>query len=453
MKTIFLNGVMLDRCAVFVNRLARRYRVAAPGLSSGDPALNLMDSLAVAGPPTDAQKADTARRMEEQTSALAASLADDLTAVAPSFAPGWQVPRAMVQQDLQPRVEKILGDELAFRNFVARQPVDLVISGSDYSSHSRVTAMVAREMGIPTLNLEHGFFFMRFRYQGEGPRGVLPTVFTSEYANLDNPLEVDVFRQRAAAVPHLSTRYLALGTPVATVAGTPLDPARARQTLELTGERKRVLVLGSWIEARAVHSMVQGQLDMMDLYEDLLGSLGQSELGREVELLIKVHPVEGHPQVFPGVRAALLRMAERHGLPAPRVFNDRLPELLTVCDTVVSLGFSSVLFEAFQLEKPSIVMVPRFLQPTHVEGWQTSICAPLEEKVVAVADDGAMACALVAASLEPGAREQHAAAVARFKQRHGLNFPSVEQKSEAIIDWIDDLLAGQETSGCNQASD
>lgn len=442
MKTLYLNGLMMNRCGTFLEQLARRFQVAAPGLAASlpDADLHVVDSRTVAGSPTPEQLQQHARRVASEAQTLAAVMSEDLAAAGLSCGPEWRLPPDVVRSRLVPRVSHVLGLELEFRNFVARHPVDLVISGSDYGSHSRIITLVARELGIPTLNLEHGFFFSRFDQDRVDARSVLPTVFVSDFVNLDNELEKEGFAREAAARPVPASTFLALGTPMRTVAATGPASDDAAAALGLEPSDRRVLVLGSWIESRSVNSVIQGQLDTMAAYEDLLASLAASEMGPQVQLLIKLHPVDASPEVFPRVRAALLDMAAEHGLPRPEVFADRLPELLSAADVVVSMGFSSVLFEAFQLGKPAVVRVLPFLAPSRRSGWQKDINVPLREGVMTAVESGSEVWDEVAACLQPRHRQELAAARERLCRTYGLDFPSVETKSARIIDWIEKLL-------------
>ncbi len=305
-----------------------------------------------------------------------------------------------------------------------------------------VTLELAKEQGIATLNIEHGFFFTRFKSELIDSEGVLPTLFTSDFANLDNALEMEGFAREAANLPHVNTKFLALGTPVETVASSCLDRDEALKALGLTGAKKRVLLLGSWIEARAINSVVNGQIDIINTYEDLLRSLAESDFRHEMELLIKVHPADGHPEVFEGVKAAIEQMAAGFGLPVPLIYRDQLAEVLGASDVVISLGFSSVLFDVFQLGKQSVVLVPEFLVPSKRENWATELSIPLQEGVMVVAENGTDTWARVQSSYEPGKRAEFAAKVDRLSQLYSLGYRSVEDKSESIIEWIEEYLAG-----------
>ncbi len=443
MKTIYLNGLMVERCQVFTEALARRFIVVAPGLryDANNPDLHLVDARAETGQIGPAARRDFVQRVVEQSAVLAGSLASDLVAADVGFSTDWQVPEEFINSEILPKVERLQTAETVFQDFHARQPVDLVISGSDYGSNARPVALAARELGIPTLNIEHGFFFTRCDPDLNEHKSVLPTRFVSEYANFDNALEVESFSKEAQDDPRGGTTFMTLGTPVATA--VPICPGRAEAVaaLGLAAEKKIVLLFGSWIESRAINNLVQGQIDTIDAYEDLLRSLAATGLAGDVELLIKLHPVEAHPDVFPGVKAALETMASTMGLPAPRVYCDQLPELFGASDVVVTMGFSSLLFDAFQLGKPTIVRVMPYLTPGTTKDWRTEMNAPLREGVITAVESGDAVWSQVQSYLEPGGQEKLAAARERLCNKYELRAPSVEDKSAAIIQWIAELLA------------
>ncbi len=127
---------------------------------------------------------------------------------------GWRADEQYLQDTRQPKVPRLLLQEKRFRYFVQRHLVDMVISGSDYASHSRAITRAARALGIPTLDLEHGYFFTRIVPNLGRPRGKMPLIFASEFVNLDNELEVELLEGDTRNFPDQGTRFLGLGTPI-----------------------------------------------------------------------------------------------------------------------------------------------------------------------------------------------------------------------------------------------
>lgn len=442
MKTIYLNGVMLDRCSEFVGMLARRFQVAAPGLEllRENPDLQVINALTAVEKRSADDVQARSRNMERHSAELMEQVRLDLTSLGLASVADQALASQEVRKDLVTRTARVLDLEDGFRRFHAAHPVDMVISGSDYGSHSRSVVMAAKELGVPTLNIEHGFYFMRADWDlADGP-GYLPTLFLSDFANLDNGLEKEVLSREADSFPHLETRFLDLGTPVDTVFDPGLDAKTSAAALGLQEGRIRVLMLGTWIEARAMNSMVMGQADIIDTYEDVIRSLAGSENGHKIDLIIKVHPVDAHPEVFPGVKAGLEKMATSCGLPIPLVLNDRLSEALAACDGVITQGFSSVLLDVFHRGKPAVVFLPPFLVPTGWANGEKKRCVPLRENMVTVAMNGKEAWDQVLAGMQPKNQEAFRQARAELIQKYNLEYQTVSQKSEKIVNWLEEYL-------------
>lgn len=163
METIFLNGLMPDRHGHFIRRLAARHVLAGSRLpdfpDGAGPGLLEFETGEDLGPEIVA--ADIPRRLEEEAACLAACLTEDVRNNPRGPGPDWHLDPGQIQETLQGKVAQMLLAKLKFRIFQRRHPVDLVISGSDYSFHSRPIALAARDTGIPTLNRKHGFPFTR----------------------------------------------------------------------------------------------------------------------------------------------------------------------------------------------------------------------------------------------------------------------------------------------------
>lgn len=444
MSTIFLNGLMPDRHGFFIRRLAGRHTVAGTHLEglTDLPVGQVIDYAAERGMMRSPLAAGLDRRIDEQLRLLVESLAADLRFSPVGPGPDWRLDPRFIQESLRPRVIDLVTQDLRFRDFVQHHPVDLVISGSDYASHSRAIALAAREMGLPTLDLEHGFFFNQIASEYRHARGRMPLIFASEYVNLDNDLEREWFEEERARLPHQDTRFLSLGTPVDSVASRTLSRSEATAALDLDPDKVQVMLAGSWLEARSVQALVAAQIDTMDLYEDLFRSLAADDFRHRLQLTIKLHPADARPDVLPGVVAGMAALAEDCGLARPLIRSDRLPEVLGAADVVLALGYSSVLYDAFLLGKPSVVLFPRILTHSDEPDWTTRSTAPQRAGLSVATTSGAEAWRLAQQWLEPERRRRFAADHRAFSERYGLWPRTVEQKSDAVILWIEQQLTG-----------
>lgn len=443
MKNIFINGLMPERSQIFLRRLAESFHVIGNGLGSLkiDPGLRISDSFELAGVLTPEESTILARNISRETQVLAEQLATDIQALKlmPEDAGG--LSDTYITNQLRPKVSWLLKMEAHFKMVHAQCPIDLVISGADYGSHARVVARTARKLGIPTLNLEHGFFFSQTRGEFYNIERTIPMFFASQYANLDSAMEVELFEELLVKFPDQGTTFLDLGTPVDTIVGQGLTREEARRKLDIPNTKKVVALVCSWIESRSVNVLVTGQKNTIDMFEDLFRTLAADEFRHELELLIKLHPAEARPDVMPGVKACLEDMARRFGLPEPRIFGDQLPEVLTAADIVTSVGFSSVLFDVFQMGKASVVLVPAHLVHNRDPQWRLMGNIPLAGGVMEVADDAADLWRRLADWLQPARQEKLAVDVANLTEKYNLKYRTVEQKSDNIIAWIKELLA------------
>jgi hypothetical protein len=155
-----------------------------------------------------------------------------------------------------------------------------------------------------------------------------------------------------------------------------------------------------------------------------------------MQLTIKLHPADTRPDVLPGVTAAIIRLAADCGLPCPLILSDRLAEAMSACDLLMATSFSSVLYDAFMMGKPSLVVFPRYLVFSADDRWRTECTLPLQAGVCEAAVDGADAWRRAGAWLDPARRERFVRDREAFSRRYGLIDRPVQEKCEAIAAWI-----------------
>lgn len=442
MSTLLLNGLMPERQETFIRTLGRHHTVTGTRLTSfqSDPQVRFLpynpDTL-LAGSLLGREIQD---RQGDECRELAASLAADIVHSPLGPESGWKLDDALVHELVRPKVAAMLLDEARFRVFLEENPVDMVISGSDYSSHSRVIARTARAMGLPTLNLEHGFFFTRTAPDHVRTHGWMPAFFSSEYVNLDNALEVELLAAEQALFTQQKTNFLALGTPISTVADQTLPRSEAAAALGLDGGKTIVAVMGSWQEGRNVQKLVADQVETIALYEDLFTTLAASPLSTQIALVIKLHPADQRPDVLPGVVAGFQALAERCGLARPLITADKLPEVLSAADVIVTTGFSSVQYDAFLLGKISIALFPPSVKRRVKDSWFTAGTLPLKHGVSRSTTDGQKVWEWVGELQDPAGQQPFHESCRQFSERYDLRHQSVEEKSAAILEWISGQL-------------
>jgi hypothetical protein len=444
-KIIFLNGLMPERHGHFIRSLGRRYTLCGTRLApfQDDPDLEVLPFSTDARNLSQEAALEVQRRLAADTRTLVESLEEDVVHSLIGPETGWQLDEAFIDEKLRPRVAQLLLTEAAFRRFAEENEVSLVISGSDYGSHARVIARVARQLDLPTLNLEHGFFFNHVTRERFKKEGSLPVFFTSEYANFDNRLETELIGGKLSRLPDQGTTFLDLGTPIDSVASQALPRSEALATLGLDGKKTQLVIIGSWNEARSVQKLVSAQLENIENYDGLLRTLAARDFRHHMQLTIKLHPADARPEVFGGVKAGLESMAAGYGLPAPLILGDKLPEVLSAADVVLAIGFSSVLYDAFLLGKPSVVYFLPSQISRHTEGWEHENTLPLKHRVTEAATGPEQSWDLVEEWLEPERRARFEEDSRSFSEQYGLRFRTVEEKTTAVLDWIKELLSAR----------
>ena len=438
MKTVFLNGLMPGRSRALIRALCREFIVVGTGyqIINDDPDINVIEPSDIVGEFDFAGNQEFLKNIVSQSEILSENLSRDVSISPLGPAPGWVMSQEKQSQMILPKVAHLLHQAQVFREFHKQQPVHMLISGADYSSHSRPIVLAARKLNVPTLDIEHGFFFSMLYSDFRPDEGRMPILFSSEYVNLDNELEVSLISDRLDSCPAISPQLLSLGTPALTVANEAPEKQVAMQSLGLDSSRQQVLLLGSWIEARMVGSLISGQLDTIKLYKDLFSSLARNKMGKEIDLMIKLHPADCTLQVLPHVTACLLDLAHQAGLPAPTIYTDRLAEILGAADVVLSISWTSVLWDAFLMDKPAVIVPPNYLTESLKPGWREKGNIPLSEAVVRAAENADEAWSFVNECLAPGYREIHAEKCLSMRRKYNLVDKSVEQKSQDICDWV-----------------
>ncbi len=131
-------------------------------------------------------------------------------------------------------------------------------------------------------------------------------------------------------------------------------------------------------------------------------------------------------------------LAQRAGLPPPTIYTDRLAEVLAAADAVLAISLTSVLWDAFLLDKPAVMLLPNYLTESFKPGWRRKGSIPLVEEVVRAAGNADEAWQMIEDCLLPGHQEKFATRCRQVRKKYGLMDKSVEQKSRDITQWIVD---------------
>ncbi len=437
MKTIYINGLMPERSQILFKHLADNFHIIGNGLDAlkSNPSLKVSNPFEITGAMMGEDHNRLQNDINRNVKVLEESLQNDIQAL------GFQTAKIDSQNSLRPKVTQLLKQAAYFRLLHKKHPIDLVLSGADYGSHARSIVRAARDLGIVTMNLEHGFFFNQIRWEFSEVKGHMPMFFTSEFVNLDSPMEVELFEELLENFPDQGTKFLGLGTPVDTVAGNVGTRNESCLKLGIDPDKTVISMMGRWIEARSLNNLVRGQLNTINLFESLFAELAKNDFKNNLEFLIKLHPAEARPEVFANITSCLENMARKFNLTPPRIFGDQLPDVLNASDLVGGIGFSSVLFDAFQLGKPTLVWTPPFLVPSPKPEWTQKGNIPLSANVMKVVQNSGDFWNEAEQWLQPEGKIQLAEDIKTLTKKYQLQYVSVEEKSQNIVQWIHEQLA------------
>lgn len=327
-----------------------------------------------------------------------------------------------------------------------RKAIDMVVTNADYSGWRRPAVVAARDRGIPTLTIEHGFFCARPEPQACRPGTASPFLYVSDYVNLDNPLDLDIVRQlREAAGTQSTSELLALGTPKDGTADTTLSREDACNRLGLRSDRPVVMIAGQWTFAVAP-SFLRSFAEEAGFYRDALAAVGRLPREMDCQVIVKVHPALGEERVLTGIAEYVAGERDRCGVQKMVTTVGYLPESLAAADAVVCPGPSSVLWEAvpggtagFILPLPS--QIENVLIPERLES-ANELCRRGLMRYALSSED---LTDRLAVALRPGARESAVEAARQLATDYDIVRRTPDEKAERVADWIDERLGATRT--------
>lgn len=241
-----------------------------------------------------------------------------------------------------------------FRRLVQKEKIDLVMVNSDYSAYRRTIVLEAKKHGIPTFNVEHGFFAMEPEPEAMQPEFLPSMPFVSDYINLDNEIERDIW-QKHARVANLDGQmhFVVNGTPNIQPSKSEYSKLTARSLLKLDPQKFTITLAGSWSEARYPSYLFMEQIYQLKFYELFFRALSQFKFKEKVQVIIKFHPT--YEQTFSEAKQALLKMVEKYPIKPSRITYDNLSPVLAATDLIVCPNRSSILWEGFLHKIPGIL--------------------------------------------------------------------------------------------------
>ncbi len=332
----------------------------------------------------------------------------------------------------------------AFEALATKIGVDFVIANADCSAIRRCIVVKAKQLGIPTLDIEHGFNHSLMPEPELLRQDFVPyPMFISDYVNLDNELEAGRWQ---AYYKHTATtdipRFLTWGTPN-TISSAALTKAEARDRLGIDPAMPVITVAGTWNEARDVSVVLDALLGEGEFYQSAFAAIARVQHTAEAQVLVKLHPAYAREPLLSDCRCHLEHLAESLGMQIALIAEGGLSEVLSASDVIVCPTDSSILWEAFLVGVPGIILPAsgffhRFFLADELgngnvlakAGWLQYVFSrsALEEAIRHFLNPDAQ---------ELGASRQE------ICERYGLELRTAEQKSERLVRWMKGLLDGQ----------
>ncbi len=439
MKTIFVSGLFVDRNKIFARILSEYFRIITFRNEKVFTEQQLLVEFAedIVGIPAIAPE-----DIERLTQECVEFTADHLGQVLKK--PSVSLPERF-RHFAQVHARMTLQIESIFRQVVERQPIDLVLLASDSGTVKRTLAIVAKQMGIPTLNVEHGFGAIM-----PGPSALregahLPFRFLSDFVNFDNALEVEILQAHyLRSGPKEPIEFLSLGTPNDVSSPVQLHTEQARTLLGLDPNRPVIALAGSWVEVDLPFSIVQGKLEEIAIYQQILQTFAelQQKLHPVPQFIVKLHPVLTQTPTVQRVTQFFLKTAAKVGLQELKVFTNQLDHIIAAADVLVTPHLGSVLWEAFVVDTPGILFPQRGLLEQKFHPDKIIDSNPLYRQ-------GCIRLPLSSEELKgqiqqliqnPQEQERYRKAAVQIREQYRLEVRTAEEKSLAICEWIDTLL-------------
>ncbi len=254
-----------------------------------------------------------------------------------------------------------------FKRLAEKIQIDMVVTNADYSVFRRPIVVEAKRLGIPTLDIEHGFFAMSpepsvLVEESRGPS----LLFLSDFVNVDNQIEKELWGKYQKIGFNKNVKFLALGTPNDKSDGTTISKQEALHFLKLEPQKLTITLAGTWIEARYSSTAIASQLEHVEFFNGVLAALKKINANREIQVIIKLHPAHSEKQVFHDAETYFKKYAESIGVKISLVTCQDLNHVLAASDLIICPHLSSVLWEGFLASVPGVVYpLPSFFFKTY----------------------------------------------------------------------------------------
>ena len=329
-----------------------------------------------------------------------------------------------------------------FKLFIKRYPIDLVITNYDSLAMRRPPVIEARKAGIPTLNLEHGFFGLRMNPE-YCPSGTdFDLHFISEYENFDNEYEKRIWESYAAlSFQKYPINFLAFGTPNDVSIDSSITRSDASRFLGIPEEKFVVTVINSWSRMQDPSAFLYGldyEVKIMRIFLDEYVKVCNN---KNDYLVFKIHPFLRDSNALPDITRFLESEAKKRGITHLLITANDLDQVLACTNLILTYSESSVLWEAFMGNIPSVIY-----HHDNKKWTQERL-----EKANPLFEAGCVRHALLVTQIGEWISHykvdknytRYKQSAIELKERLGITEVSVEDKCKRLCDWIKEKLSKQ----------
>ncbi|MCG8605215.1 hypothetical protein MJD09_09480, partial [bacterium] len=444
MKSVLVVGLFPEKSSVFLSQLSRHFRVimfrqqyfSTPDTGSVEFAEDLVDNSEV-----DFPWPEFCWELHRCTDATERQIAKHF-------------PQAMHSSLNAREFEKLYN--LACQTFYVgrylcklheKVDLDLVIVNADCSATRRVLVIEAKKLGIPTLNVEHGYNHAVMPNVKTLATDFIPTpMFISDFVNFDNALEqqkweefFDFFGIAERA------RFVANGTPNDITINQNIAKGDARELLGLDQSSFTVTIIGTWNEARDSSIVLKSLLQEVQFYESTLTVLADIAREDSVQILIKLHPAYARKPIFVDTSRCLKKLSERLAVEIKLITTELLSEVISASDLVISPTDSSVIWESFLALTPGIIYPATQFLTTFFDKRKLKESSELASQgcLKYVFDQAELKSAIHHFKRSEN-RARFEEAARNIRARYELENLSPEEKSARICSWIKETLDDRE---------
>jgi hypothetical protein len=328
-----------------------------------------------------------------------------------------------------------LMEALLFNSVAKQTKIDFVVASSDYAQQSRPVVFSAKQLGITTVNIDHGLFGTMsyptiFKKKPNSPR------YISDYVILDNNLEVDIISKYAS--PLVKSRYLPLGTPIDTSQQLNRhSPEEAKTVLGINPEPVTLTLILSWNEPNSPLGLVKLYTEEIHFVQSVLKILNSFHNKNEIQLIIKLHPTIADFGELSSYTRLLNRIVTKAGFEhCTFITSKNLNLVLEASDILLAWKESSVLWDGIMQGKLVAQMPGETLKTLYADNDLNSHNPLARAGLFQFITSDSQLKKLFETALDTNWKEQNRKRLNDFKQEWNLTYKSALEKSEIIANWL-----------------